>query len=488
MADLCKQGDNSLNCTKVVIAFVPGVMGSRLSFTAGGSWDPDDKSMTGVMSRWYMAGADSERAQLKFDKGANVIVGNSGKKISPPLTPDESNKGYGGIVWSFYGPFARLLAGTKFGTFQTPVYVFGYDWRQSNKVSGADLATRINNAIDAEKTDKVIIVSHSMGGLATRSALFQNATLSGRLLGIIHVFQPATGAVVLYRRFYTGMVQNVDAATSAECTVFGDTADKFATIVSGLNGPMELLPNANYVDDVPAGASWKATWLDYTVPGPPPTPVSLGGSNIYLVYTMKWPASLFRCSQHPPGLGGRTTKTAVVPADLALRLDVAEAFHKELGAYKHDKTFAIYGSGETTDARFLQDSSGTNRYADAQQRRSAGDGTVPATSASSLFPGQAYTSADICNSSARQFQVTGVQHAAAFSDTVVQGITLNLIRRILGILCPPSSTGQGASSTGATGQSGTDASSTTTADNSSPDDSDPNELASADDEDGGASA
>jgi hypothetical protein len=113
---------------------------------------------------------------------------------------------------------------------------------------------------------------------------------------------------------------------------------------------------------------------------------------------------------------------------------------------------------------------------------------VPATSASSLFPGQAYTSADICNSSARQFQVTGVQHAAAFSDTVVQGITLNLIRRILGILCPPSSTGQGASSTGATGQSGTDASSTTTADNSSPDDSDPNELASADDEDGGASA
>jgi hypothetical protein len=437
MADVCKQGGNSLNSTKVLIAFVPGVMGSRLHLTAGGDWDPDDQRWTGAMSRWLLAKADSERAQLKFDRGASVSPPPNNISSVVTLTADETRRGLGSIVWTFYGPFLRSLL-ASYGTNQTVVFGFGYDWRQTNVLSGADLAQRINQAADSECADGVIIISHSMGGLATRSALQQDAKLNGRTMGVIHVFQPAAGAVTLYRRFYTGMVLGFDAATSNECTLFGDDADKFATIVSGLNGPMELLPTTNYTD----GGS--TSWLNCTYKG---SAISVGGALIYDFYRLKRATSTVRCTDKPPALGGPTTTTVVVPDELASRVDTAKAFHDGLpGSFKHQNTFAIVGTQLATDVRFLQDSSNVNQFRNAPQRRAEGDGTVPASSASLLFPGQAFTVADICNNAARQFVVNGVAHAAAFNDSGVRDLVDKLIRRILGILCfgppsPPSPTG-----------------------------------------------
>ena len=430
MAEVCKQGDNSLSCTTILIAFVPGVMGTRLHFDSGSDWDPDDNGYFGAMSHWYKATPDDERAELKYDRHATVMTVNPDQTIK--LTGDEIARGYGSVVWSYYGPFLRFLNAVNYPTL-TPVYAFGYDWRQSNSQSGKDLASRINQTADSQQADGVIIVSHSMGGLATRSALQQDSNLNARLLGIIHVFQPASGAVVLYRRFYSGMVAGVDGE-KAECVVFGNTADKFATIISGLNGPIELLPTCNYVD----GADPR--WLSCTYNG---APTSFDSKSIFNVYRMTRAESLTRCTDKPPALGGPTTRTVVVPTELALRVDSAKAFHDGLGLYKHPNTFAIFGTGRSTDVRFLQSSDDINQFRDTPQRRDEGDGTVPASSASVLFPGQAFALADICKEAARQFIVYGVSHSGAFNNGDVRTLVNKLILRVLGVLClnPPSPTG-----------------------------------------------
>ena len=57
-----------------------------------------------------------------------------------------------------------------------PVWVCGYNWLASNDASADQLIARINEAIEYYKkgsywisTGKVIIVTHSMGGLVARA-------------------------------------------------------------------------------------------------------------------------------------------------------------------------------------------------------------------------------------------------------------------------------------------------------------------------------
>ncbi|MEW6603801.1 MAG: hypothetical protein AB1351_03820 [Thermoproteota archaeon] len=49
-------------------------------------------------------------------------------------------------------------------------WIFPYDWRQSNSVSGQQLSSFIEEKIEGRHDDGIDIVSHSMGGIITRAA------------------------------------------------------------------------------------------------------------------------------------------------------------------------------------------------------------------------------------------------------------------------------------------------------------------------------
>ena len=49
-------------------------------------------------------------------------------------------------------------------------WIFAYDWRQSNDVSGQQLSRFIEEKLEGRRDDGVDIVNHSMGGIITRSA------------------------------------------------------------------------------------------------------------------------------------------------------------------------------------------------------------------------------------------------------------------------------------------------------------------------------
>ncbi|CFQ54662.1 PGAP1-like protein [Yersinia frederiksenii] len=124
-----------------------------------------------------------------------------------------------------------------------PVHAAGYNWLASN----ADSARSLNNRIDTIINDynsrgmlceKVILVTHSMGGLVARYNS-ENMKNSEKLLGIVHGVMPTRGSPTAYRRMKAG-----DASTAG--IVLGNTGAKMTAVLAQSPGPLELLPGENY--------------------------------------------------------------------------------------------------------------------------------------------------------------------------------------------------------------------------------------------------
>src|SRR5271166_2715254 len=106
------------------IVFLPGIMGSRLYFQDSGKfWDPDSTwRMRRWMPLWPFRNDDDNRLELHAAEPASVII--------DPLTSDVDAEGvklgWGGVVWSFYGPFLELLRDLAR---DRRAFAIGYDWR-----------------------------------------------------------------------------------------------------------------------------------------------------------------------------------------------------------------------------------------------------------------------------------------------------------------------------------------------------------------------
>jgi hypothetical protein len=142
------------------------------------------------------------------------------------------------------------------------------------------------------------------------------------------------------------------------------------------------------------------------------------------------------------------TSPAPTPAtELQTRMTETDRFHAWLGAFKHANTWAIYSTGLDTDMAVHFDATSPNRGVN-KVRRAQGDGTVPATSASSLFTA-AETAADptgkifTTTPTKRQCELSGIEHGAACNDSTVQTVVEQMLLAILGCVCPPSPSPQG---------------------------------------------
>jgi hypothetical protein len=140
-------GTNTLNTRTVPIIVVPGVMGTRLQRPGGGAfWDPDNRSS---MVSLLAASAGIGGIMLHADTAAEVM--RTGSRAAA-LTPEETERGWGGPAWSFYGAALRMLQdATHWGGILCNVYAFGYDWRQSNADSGRLLQSRISSILRREE-------------------------------------------------------------------------------------------------------------------------------------------------------------------------------------------------------------------------------------------------------------------------------------------------------------------------------------------------
>ena len=203
--------------------WLDGQLNSHKRELKGGTWQ-DNSTLTSFK-------------QTATHNPMGVVEGKPGK----PLSPDDLD----------------ILLKTD-----NPVHAFGYNWLQSNLESGKALAKFIDKTIhfyaDTGRTcDKVILVTHSMGGLVARAA----CTVGGagdKVAGVFHGVMPTDGAAATYKRMVSGFggepTHGLDGWIKdwIGSKALGPTGD-YVTPALALNaGPLELLPNARYN----AGKPW----------------------------------------------------------------------------------------------------------------------------------------------------------------------------------------------------------------------------------------
>lgn len=235
---------------------------------------------------------------------------------------------------------------TRLDDFSYPVWAFGYNWLDSNEKAADGLVRRIDEVLAwYDKTKyfitqgKVILVTHSMGGIVARRAAQKSAD---KILGVVHGVQPVSGAPVVYRRFRAGTEVGsfFNAIGAATATIIGWDAADITCVMANSPGALELLPTKNY----PRG------WLTVSH-------LSHAKTSIEQACTLPQvdPYSEIYAKRVQDVWWGMIDETLIDPAGLTDRskgpygtyqaaLKKAEEFHDQLALECHPNTYAHYGS------------------------------------------------------------------------------------------------------------------------------------------------
>lgn len=280
-------------CPKVAekvipIIFLPGVMGSNLKKIGSDQkvWHAD--LYEGVDALSWTIKAKKERKELLDPATTEVDL--TGKVLYSDLEgkmfPSRKERGWGSALYKSYGeplhtlqcmlndghilldnlvngthrrtPRQRLIGedlGAEKGEealtegevrqsydFLFPLHVFGYNWLQSNVDSAQHLDRYISQVLSTYHgrlaVSKVILITHSMGGLVARH---YSENMNGRenILGIVHGVMPDLGSPAAYRRMKTGERGIVGA-------VIGADAANLMPVLAQSPGPLQLLPGKAY--------------------------------------------------------------------------------------------------------------------------------------------------------------------------------------------------------------------------------------------------
>ena len=347
-----------------------------------------------------------------------------------------------------------------------PVHAAGYNWLRSNEEAGKALAERIKTIkqyyVDLGMIcEKVIVITHSMGGLATRAACHTDmGNIAGKVAGVVHGEQPAIGAAAAYKRMHAGFEADFSFNPLTWLTniftarALGWSGKEVTTVLANAQGGLELLPTKRY----PKG------WLRVIASGRDtmnPLPESNPYSEIYAERDKWW--RLINPEWIEPKKGTPQTDRNLdsIWDKYLKRLDLVETFHDKLGDYYHDVTHAHYGADEDhkawtnftwrgvwggdarggASAELVEDKANgeivvtnpsyvqqphifcSSKPATTSYVISApdlpGDGTVPECSG-----------ADSASKAKFSAKMTGYDHQASYSNKAVQDVTTYSVARI----------------------------------------------------------
>jgi pimeloyl-ACP methyl ester carboxylesterase len=356
----------------IPVIFVPGVMGSNLLGTGsseGVTWLLDS---AGSMSGWLSKGAEYRKQHLRPEV---MVVADDGKLPSDTRLPpaELKRRGWGEVGFMSYGAALswfenqlndydqadtgersqlrqralQALQGEATLTddefelsyrYLLPVYACGYNWLDSNVAS----AERLGQLIDAvvqrykqenKKCEKVILVTHSMGGLVARHCS-EVLGYRDKIFGIVHGVMPDLGAAAVYRRFKAGTEGDLLASL-----VLGSNAAEMTAVLSSAPGPLQLLPTPEYGNG----------WLKID-DGKQTHSLPVNGDPYGEIYAVrgKWWSM---CEDHLINPLNKETdpqkKALQISADwvaFARSIDLVQEFHVAMKHRYHCNTHAFFGS------------------------------------------------------------------------------------------------------------------------------------------------
>ena len=233
----------------------------------------------------------------------------------------------------------------KLENYDFPLYAMGYNWLESNEKSARRLQKLVEETIPAfykkkgRVCDKVILMTHSMGGLVAR---YYTEVLGGRekVYGVINAVQPSIGAAAAYTRMKCGNQKNffID-------NVLGKDGAEMTAVLAQAPGPLQLLPGIEYGDE----------WLTITSPKHKidKYPVYKQDSeqnlildpynDIYLNKKEWWCV----CEPHLINPFNKKHNKKIMESDWEqyeniIKHDVKK-FHEEISGKYHPNTYAFYG-------------------------------------------------------------------------------------------------------------------------------------------------
>ncbi|MFY0567878.1 esterase/lipase family protein [Archangium lansingense] len=337
----------------IPIVFVPGIMGTRLKNSKGEKvWDPDDALF--MLRKYGLAWRDAE------DKKEMVV----GKKFNENFLetylddedhnedkledfPGADERGWGGVSWSSYGAILTALHTQKWSPlarlcFKMPVYAFGYNWTGSNTTAGKKLKAFIDDIVEKNACEHVIIVTHSMGGLVTRSACIEHGA-NAKVLGIVHGVQPVTGAAAAYWRMKAGF-ERTNLMSIPAAWVLGTNGEEVTALLANMPGGMQLLPSHHYTAN--DGSKQWLQFEDHTGKQMAALPKSGDPyAEIYKEQKQYW--RLVNPAFLAPGEDEDSPTSAKTHwAGYTQLVDKTKAFHDRVGLSPNAETSVFYGSGK----------------------------------------------------------------------------------------------------------------------------------------------
>lgn len=217
-----------------------------------------------------------------------------------------------------------------------PVHAMGYNWLESNRLSGMRTAKRIRKLMEKYRSDgyqceKVIIVTHSMGGLVARALIHpEMGGMESEVLGIVHGAMPAIGAPAAYKRMRCGFE---DGIFSVSPKVLGNYGDEVTAVLGNSIGGMELLPSNAYGNH----------WLEIRGNKKLLRSLPVNGDPYEEIYLLKgkWYGLL-----RPEWLNPSGSSTGGIDNSLRL-LQKAKSFHLAIDSIYHQSSYATYSAEAT---------------------------------------------------------------------------------------------------------------------------------------------
>ncbi|WP_055337179.1 esterase/lipase family protein [Ralstonia solanacearum] len=328
-----------------------------------------------------------------------------------------------------------------------PVHAVGYNWLKSNKEAGTYAAERIEKIMADYRQwgfqcEKVIVVTHSMGGLVGRALIHPDiGGMHDKVLGVVHGVQPAIGAATGYKRMRCGFEDpglGITTLTSSiAAKICGNMGAEVTAVLANSPGGLQLLPSEAY------GNGWlRVMHKGRTIKSLPQT-----GDPYEEIYKLqdRW-YGLLRPEWINPG---RDRKGGIERTHGYL--NDAKAFHRDIEQTYHDQSYAHYGAdngrpawrnvtweineraavGNVDALRIVTDTQqGALEVADATAQRirvrllpadGPGDQTVPLFSADHQLRSGRFKGL---------FRQTGYEHQASYKDERALCSTLYSLVRI----------------------------------------------------------
>lgn len=363
--------------------------------SVGVAWNPDDKgwaiSFGGKSAKERQLILDPTQSQVAdlspVAKSKNPLFKDAPESAQQNWLEEFKRRGWGTVMLSSYGKlleeleyslnriyqggrvsdaWAELLAtqGNKhWGSMQGflkleeselyksadywyPVYAVGYNWLQSNEQAGKYIAAKVDSITERYKKlgyicDKVILVTHSMGGLAGRAAAHSAMGNAGsKIAGIVHGVQPATGAAAAYKRVHAGFEASLNPVDAIVARTLGWSGAEVSAVFANSPGALQLLPCKLYPTE----------WLRISKDGKGDKAQDikkLPESDPYKeIYREKdrWWRLMDPDLVDPAGVRAASNKDSW--KHYRTQLADAENFHDTLGDYYHHSTWVHYGADQ----------------------------------------------------------------------------------------------------------------------------------------------